>query len=413
MNDMSRPARPARRAQRVLISGASIAGPALAYWLDRYGFEVTVVEQAPTVRRGGYAIDIRGTARDVVDRMGLLPRLRRAHVDTRRITFVDAAGETIGALQPEQVTGGEAGLDLEIRRGNLADALATSLPERVEFLFDDSIATLDDDGDAVHVVLDSGTRRAFDLVIGADGLHSNTRRLVFGPEEPFHRYLGQVFAGFTLPNEFGLAHEGVIWNEPGRGAVLYAVESSASVHGFLTFTHEAPPPGLFRDPEGLRELIATRFPEQVWHLPRLVEAVREADDLFFDTVSQIHMPAWSHGRVALTGDAAHATSFLSGQGSSVSLVGAYVLAGELAVHAHHTDAFAAYERRMRPFAERNQALASSGGTVVTPTTREELDARNALLRDPAAAARAMASSDGEERRETHSALVLPDYAEAL
>ncbi|KOX31170.1 MULTISPECIES: FAD-dependent monooxygenase [Streptomyces] len=406
MNHTSRPAR------RVLISGASIAGPALAHWLDRYGFEVTVVEKAAAVRGGGYAIDVRGTAREAVDRMGLLPALRKAHVDSQRITFVDAAGEPVGSLQPEQLTGGEAGVDLEVRRGDLADALYTPLRDRVEFLFDDSIATLDDVGDAVHVVFDSGLRRTFDLVVGADGLHSNTRRLVFGPEEPFHRYLGHVFAGFTLPNEFGLAHEAVIWNEPGRSAVLYAHEPADRLHGFLTFTRDTPPFEAFRDPRAQRDLVAARFPERVWHLPRLVEGMREADDLFFDVVSQIHMPAWSHGRVVLAGDAAHATSFISGQGSSVALVGAYVLAGELATHADHADAFAAYERLIRPFAERNQALATGGGSAVTPTTRQEIEARNALLRDPEAAVRTMVTASAQEGRAAHSALVLPDYPQA-
>ncbi|MYS76153.1 FAD-dependent oxidoreductase, partial [Streptomyces sp. SID5926] len=315
----------------------------------------------------------------------------------------------VGSLQPEQLTGGEAGVDLEVRRGDLADALYSPLRERVEFLFEDSIATLDDTGDAVHVVFDSGLRRTFDLVVGADGLHSNTRRLVFGPEEPFHRYLGHVFAGFTLPNEFGLAHEAVIWNEPGRSAVLYAHEPAGRLHGFLTFTRDVPPFDAFRDPRAQRDLVATRFPERVWHLPRLVEGMREADDLFFDIVSQIHMRAWSHGRVVLAGDAAHATSFISGQGSSVALVGAYVLAGELATHADHTEAFAAYERRMRPFAERNQALATSGGSAVTPATRRELEARNALLRDPEAAARAMVTTSAREGRAAHSSLELPDY----
>ncbi|MEU2839398.1 FAD-dependent monooxygenase [Streptomyces sp. NPDC007076] len=407
MNTVSHPAR------HVLISGASIAGPALAYWLDLYGFEVTVLEKAAAVRGGGYAIDIRGTARTVVKRMGLLPRLRAAHVDTPRITFVDPVGQTIGSLRPEQMTGGEAGLDLEVRRGDLADALHESLHDRVEFLFEDSIATLDDDGDAVHVVLESGARRSFDLVVGADGLHSNTRRLVLGPEEPFHHYLGHVFAGFTLPNEFGLAHEGIIWNDIGRGAVLYAHEPADRVHGFLTFTRDVPPFEAFLDPRAQRELVAARFPDRVWHVPRLVEAMRDADDLFFDIVSQIHQPTWSHGRVVLAGDAAHATSFLSGQGSSVALVGAYVLAGELASHSDHTAAFAAYERRMRPFAERNQALATSGSTMVTPTTREQPEFRNALLRDPGAVAKEMATAGAQTGRAAHSDLLLPDYADML
>ncbi|GAA1920212.1 hypothetical protein GCM10009753_61250 [Streptantibioticus ferralitis] len=268
--------------RKVLISGASIAGPSLAYWLHRYGFDVTIVEKASAIRGGGYAIDIRGTARDVVDRMGLLPRLREAHVDTRKLSFVDAEGTLIGSVRPEALTGSAEGLDLEVRRGDLADALYAPLRDTVEFMFNDSIDTLDDAGDRVDVTFASGTRRTFDLVIGADGLHSNTRGLVFGPEEEFHRYLGFTFAGFTLPNDFGLAHEGAIWNVPGRAAVLYAHEPSDHLHGFLTFMQDEPPIGAFRNPEAQHDLVASTFPEASWHLPRLLTAMREADDLFFD-----------------------------------------------------------------------------------------------------------------------------------
>ncbi|MGV9226885.1 FAD-dependent monooxygenase [Streptomyces albogriseolus] len=153
-------------------------------------------------------------------------------------------------------------------------------------------------------------------------------------------------------------------SEPGRSAVVDAYEPAEPVHGFPTLVRDTPPFEAFRDPRAQRVLDASQFPEQVWRVPWLVAAMRASEDLFFDIVSQIHMPAWSHGRVALTGDAARATSFLSGQGSSVALVGAYVLAGELASHADHSEASAAYERRMRRFAERNQALATGGGTIV-------------------------------------------------
>ncbi|WP_406135302.1 FAD-dependent oxidoreductase [Streptomyces sp. NBC_01089] len=390
----------------ILISGASIAGPSLAYWLDRYGFEVTVVEKAPAMRGGGYAIDVRGTARDVADRMGLLPQLRRAHVDTRKISFLDADGGVVAAVRPEAVTGGAENLDLEVRRGDLADCLHGLVRDRVEFLFNDSIATLDDRGDAVEVTFDSGTRRTFDLVIGADGLHSNTRRLAFGPEERYHRYLGYCFAGFTLPNDLGLAHEARMWNVPGRAATLYAHDPADTLHGFLTFAQEKAPLGAFRDPWAQRELVASEFPDTQWEIPRMVAAMRSADDLFFDVVSQIHMPTWSTGRTALAGDAAHATSFLSGQGSSVSLVGAYVLAGELATRADHTTAFAAYEKTVREFVELNQALALGGSATVTPRTREQLDARNAALRGGAAL-----PSEGQGRTAS-TALVLPDYGHA-
>ncbi|MFE6775859.1 FAD-dependent monooxygenase [Streptomyces sp. NPDC057702] len=391
--------------RRVLISGASIAGPTLAYWLHQYGFEVTVVEKATHVRGGGYPVDVRGTALGVVDRMGLLARLREVRVDTRRVSFVDSAGAPIGTIRPEQVTGGETDRDVEIRRGDLADALYTPIRDAVEFRFGDSIATLTDHGDRVDVVFRGGDRRTFDLVIGADGLHSRTRGLAFGPEETFHHYLGSAFAGFTLPGDLGLAHEVVAWNAPGRAAVLFAQEPGESLHGFLVFTRETPPFDAFRNPSAQRDLVAAMFPERSWEVPRLVAAMREADDLFFDVVSQIRMPAWSAGRVALVGDAAFAPSFLSGQGSSVALVAAYVLAGELARHADHTAAFAAYEKVARPFVERNQALATDGSSVF-PTTREALDARDAALR---AASGSTPPSGAAARNAVHTSLVLPDY----
>ncbi|MFK4082569.1 FAD-dependent monooxygenase [Kribbella sp. NPDC020789] len=385
----------------VLISGASIAGPALAYWLDRYGFDVTVVERSDALRGGGYAIDIRGTAREVVDRMGLLPELRKVHVDSRRLSFVDPDGELIAAVRPEAMTGGEEGLDLEVRRGDLADALYTATRDRITYRFADSIARLDDRGDRVDVVFESGVEQSFDIVIGADGLHSNTRSLVFGPEEQYHRYIGFAFAGFTLPNEFGLSHEAVIWNMPGRCAALYAHEPDEPMYGFLTFRQEEPPYDAFRNPQAQRELVASRFPEQSWYVPQLVEAMRNSEDMFFDIVSQIHMPTWSRGRVVLAGDAAHATSFMSGQGSSVALVGAYVLAGELATHSDHTEAFKAYEQRVRGFVEQNQALVEAGQSGLAPTTQELLDARNAALRSE--------SVSRDDRTEVHNALTLPDY----
>ncbi|MFF3755386.1 FAD-dependent monooxygenase [Streptomyces sp. NPDC002018] len=391
--------------RQVLVSGASIAGPALAYWLNHYGFDVTVVEKASEIRGGGYAIDIRGTARDVVDRMGLLARLREAHVDTRKISFLDPDGGLIAAVRPESVTGGTEGLDLEVRRGDLADSLYGLVRDTVEFLFDDSIATLDDRGDRVEVTFDSGTRRTFDLVIGADGLHSHTRGLVFGPEARFHHYLGHTFAGFTMPNDLGLAHEAVTWNVPGRAAVFFAHEPGERVHGFLNFVQDEPPFDAFRNPEAQRDLVASKFTDERWEIPRLVAAMRDADDLFFDVVSQIHMPVWSRGRVALVGDAAYATSFMSGQGSSVSLVGAYVLAGELATRGDHTAAFQAYEKTARDFVEMNQALATAGATVVAPRTQEQLDARNEALRHPA-------GMTGAEGRAANTGLVLPDYSHA-
>src|SRR5689334_11886739 len=287
----------------VLISGASIAGPALAFWLRRHGFDVTVVEKSHALRGGGYPIDIRGTALNVVERMGLLPRLRESHVNSQRITFLNADGSLVTSIRPESLTRSDD-RDLEVRRGDLAEILFGSVRDDVEFLFDNSIVAMNDHTGGVDVTFHSGLQRTYDHVIGADGLHSAVRALTFGPEEQFHRYIGYCFAGFTMPNHLGLAQEAVMWNEPGRAATLYAVGSGESVHGFLSFSRAEPPFGAFRDPEAQRDLVASTFAGAGWEVPRLVAAMRAADDLFFDTVSQIRMPRWSSGRVALVGDAA-------------------------------------------------------------------------------------------------------------
>ncbi|MFJ8253350.1 FAD-dependent monooxygenase [Streptomyces sp. NPDC094466] len=402
-HDATPPNGPTARGRTVLISGASIAGPALAYWLNRHGFAVTVVEKAGTVRDGGYPVDVRGTALDVVRRMGLLPRLREAHIDLRRLTFLDEDGSEVASVDPHAVTGGVAGRDLEVRRGALAGALHDAVRDDVEFLFDDSIDTLDQHRHGVDVTFRGGGGRTFDLVLGADGLHSHTRGLLFGPEVRFHRYLGYCFAGFTLRNTFGLVRETTMWNAPGRAAVLYAVGDGDDVHGFLNFARPEPPFGAFRDPEAQRDLVTEVFDGAGWEVPGMLAALRDADDLFFDVVSQIRMPRWSDGRVALVGDAAYAPSFLTGQGSSLALVGAYMLAGSLAAARDHAAGFAAYERDTRAFVTLNQDQVGTGDAALFPTTARALEQRNTMLRSLGS------PPSPTEGRSAHSALVLPEF----
>ena len=401
------------RGQCVLISGASIAGPTLAYWLDRYGFDVTVVERAKTIRSGGYPIDVRGTALDVVERMGVLSQLRAAHIDTRKLSFVDADGTPIGVVRPEALTGGIAGRDIELPRGALTSVLYDLTRGReVSYRFNDSIEALRDDGAGVDVRFKSGAEQQFDIVVGADGLHSNTRALAFGPEASFERYLGFCFNLFSLPNELGLSREAIIYAEPGRTAGVFAVGDTPTLQGFLNFAAPEPPSHADTDAASQFRRTAEIFGGGGWIVPRLLEAMEHADDLFFDTVSQIHMPRWSAGRVALAGDAAHATSFLSGQGSSLALVGAYVLAGELAAHTDPLDAFASYERITRPFMEANQALATrKGGSLLMPRTQEEVDARNALL--AAVQTSGQTPPRADQSRMVHRSLTLPDYTHLI
>ncbi|MCG0067988.1 FAD-dependent monooxygenase [Streptomyces tricolor] len=384
----------------VLISGGGIAGPALAFWLNRYGYAVTVVEKAPALRAGGYPVDVRGTAREVARRMGILPRLRDAHIDLRRLTFLDPDGSEVASLHPHAVTGGVAGRDLEVRRGDLTEALYTAVRDDVEFLFDDAIDTLDRTAHGVDVTFRGGGGRTFDMVFGADGMHSRTREMVFGPEERFHRYLGYCFAVFTLRNTFGLSHETVMWNAPGRAATLYASGDDDEVHAFLNFARPEPDWDAFRDPRAQRDLVAEVFADAGWEVPGLLAGLREAEDLFFDGAGQIRMPRWSSGRVALVGDAAYAPSFLTGQGTSLALVGAYMLAGCLADR-DHVAGFAAYERETREFVTVNQGLVGQGGATLFPTTARALKQRNERLRSLSA----MPSAQGNP---AHSALTLPE-----
>jgi 2-polyprenyl-6-methoxyphenol hydroxylase-like FAD-dependent oxidoreductase len=394
--------------KKVLISGASIAGPALAHWLYRYGFDVTVVERADAVRSGGYPIDMRGPAIDVVEHMGLLSQLQAAHIDTRKLTFVDATGAPIGIMSPEALGGGVSGRHIELPRGILTSLLyQLTRNGAIRYRFSDSIDALEDDGDGVAVRFKGGEHDRFDIVVGADGLHSNTRALVFGPEEPFDRYLGRCFTLFSLPNYDGLSHEAVTYAEPGRAAMVYAVGKSETLHAMLVFAADEAPFFSHPDIDKQRKWTAQNFARSGWEVPRMVEAMQHADDLYFDTVSQIHMPRWSSGRVVLVGDAAYAPSFLSGQGTSLALIGAYVLAGELATHRDPAEAFGSYETIVRPFAEANQALASSGGSILLPRSLEELDRRNRSL-----AAGEFSADNGEfaaKRRQVYDSLKLPNY----
>ncbi len=362
----------------VLISGASIAGPVLAYWLTAFGFHVTVVERAAGPRGGGYPIDVRGPALTVLQRMNLLGEARHHQLHTRRLSFVDQQGALIGALTLEPTDGEDQ--DIELPRGTLTSLLyAQTLGSSVRYHFNDSIETLRQDDAGVAVTFQAGAPQRFDLVIGADGMHSRTRELAFGPETDFSTYLGYCFNGFSMPNALHLSHEAMTHASPGRTAVQFAVDGSDTVHAFLIYAADAPTFTRTPDLTIQRALTAQLFEREGWIVPQMVRAMQTAADLYADLVAQIRMPTWSNGRVALVGDAAYAPSFLTGQGTSLALVGAYVLAGELAAHTDPHRAFAAYEQQMRPYVEANQALVEGGSLLLVPRTSEALHARNHML----------------------------------
>lgn len=395
---------------KVLISGASVAGLTLAYWLSRCGSDVTVVERASTVRSGGYPIDVRGTAIGVLEKMDLLPQVQAAHIDSRSMTFVNRGGEVVGNIPPYVVMGNDIARDVELPRGALTELLyGLTKGDDVRYRFNSSVQALVDDGAGVHVLFEGGQREHYDVVVGADGLHSRIRELTFGAEEQFNLSLGYSFNLFTMPNDLGLTHEAITYSEPGRTAGMFAVRDSQDVFAFLIFAADQLSVASARDAAKQRERTEAVYAGAGWEVPRMIEAMGGADDLYFDSVSQIRMSKWSSGRIGLVGDAAYAPSFLSGQGTSLALVGAYVLAGELASNANPADAFAAYERIVRPFVEANQALAIEDGNhaFFLPRTGEEIEQRNAMLRLFAGGEPADAASQQAVR--AYNMLDLPNY----
>ena len=310
---------------RVLISGASIAGPTLAYWLERYGFDVTVVELAPALRSGGYAVDFRGGVQlAVLDRMGLLDQVRAHQTGGHPGRFVDETDATVLSL-PCEFTGG----NLEIQRADLSRLLYDHSRERVEYRFGDSIAALNQTPAGVDVTFDHAPSERFDLVIGADGLHSRVRRLAFGPEDDYVRHLGYYIAGWDLPNIWELDGEQRFHNRPGTLAGV-SEQMHRPDRANTTFIFAAPvDPELRGNRDRQGDLLRRVYAGQGWYVPQLVAAFPSATDVYFDSVSRVEVPRWSTGRIALLGDAASGAT-LSGTGTGTAIVGAYALAGELA-----------------------------------------------------------------------------------
>jgi 2-polyprenyl-6-methoxyphenol hydroxylase-like FAD-dependent oxidoreductase len=342
----------------VLVAGASIAGPALAHWLRRRGAEVTVVERAPELRPGGQAVDARGVAREVIRRMGLDAAVRAARTETAGAYTVDVDGNTLETYRADDEGGDGYISEIEILRGDLSQVLHDDTRDAVEYVFDDRIAELTQDADGVDVAFAGGDRRRFDLVVGADGLHSTLRAMVFGPRERFVRHLGHVLAFYSVPNEFGLDRWLIEYqeSESGRSALLRPIQDAT--RGMAMFCFPAADFDVdYRDVEAQKRLLRERTAGLGWLTPRILEYLEDTPDFYLDQVAQVVMDRWSSGRVGLLGDAAFSSSPLSGQGTGLALVGAYLLAGELAAAGWDPEAgFAGYEGRMRSFVEANQEI---------------------------------------------------------
>lgn len=359
----------------VLISGASIAGPALAYWLHQRGFTATVAELAPAPRPGGQAVDLRGAAREVVERMGIMPQVRRDSVDERGVALVNKAGRWIASM-PAEMFGGEGIVaEIEIMRGDLTRILFEATRDHTEYIFGDRIAELTQAGDGVKVIFASGAARAFDLVVGADGVHSGVRALAFGPETDYVCHLGAYTAYFTVPDPGDLDNWFLMYNAPGGRVAGLRPERGGTAKASLAFTSRP----LRYDRGDLRrqqEILAGTFAGVSWRVPALLNAMCDAPDFYFDTICQVHVERWWRGRVALVGDAGYCGSPLAGLGTSMSLVGAYVLAGELASTPNdHEAAFGRYQDEMRAYVADCQKLPPGGVKGFAPQSQAMISLR--------------------------------------
>jgi 2-polyprenyl-6-methoxyphenol hydroxylase-like FAD-dependent oxidoreductase len=363
----------------ILISGAGIAGPTLAFWLKAAGFEPTIVERSPGLRTGGYVIDFWGLGYDLAERMGLIDEINRIGYHAREMSVVNDGGRRVagfGTSVFSELTGGRY---VTLPRSALSRLLFDKAKDGIDSIFGDEIVALEPDAGGVRVALEHAGERRFDLVIGADGLHSSVRRLAFGPQAQFETHLGYAVAAFEASG-YRPRDEDVylMYGEPGRMLGRFTLHDDRTL--FL-FVFVASGTDLPVTPQAQKALLRDLYGHGGWECGKILSQLEKADELYFDSVSQIRLPNWSRERVVLVGDAAFCVSLLAGQGSALAMIAAYVLAGELSVsEGRYPQAFANYEARLRSYIASKQRGAQRFAGAFAPKTAAGLYFRNMVIR---------------------------------
>jgi len=399
---------------RILVSGASIAGPVLAYWLTRYGFDVTVVERAPTLRKtGGHAVDLFRPAMEISAQMGVLPRIEALATGTTRLTMYREGRPRPTEIDLTKIYAASSDRHVEIMRDDLSEMYYDAGRDDVEYLFGDSITAIDHDGD---VTFERAPARRFDVVVGADGLHSNVRRLTFGEEAGLTRFLGGYLAVVSTPKT--LANYGEMLGHVGTGriAAINTAEHLDDARAVFMFRFKEGLDYDHRDSLRQKELLLGAFAGMHPQVDGWLEEVERTPAFYFDAITQLSMDIWSRRRVTLVGDAGYCPGPAVGGSTSLAVLGAYVLAGELArADGDQLRAFAAYELQMRQPVHLSRAFARGAARTIIPGSRAGVWALTRGVRLvsllPGSLSRSLAKLNTKGVR-LYDSMEVPDYSGA-
>jgi 2-polyprenyl-6-methoxyphenol hydroxylase-like FAD-dependent oxidoreductase len=362
--------------KNILISGAGIAGVSLAFWLKKFGFNPTIIELSPKLREAGYAIDFMGAGFNVAEKMGLIPGLEKVDINISKLVFVDENNREKGSMNYQKIKKLMNNRALTLLRSDLAKVIYDSLDKDIEIIFGDTINKIEQEDEKVNVIFRSGLTRSFDLLVGADGLHSNVRNLIFRSENQFEKYYGYYTSSFTIEN---FSYEGrafSMFNVPFKQVAIYTYSQNRTATFFI-FTSPEKLIYDHNDIEKQKQFLKDEFMNAGWKCAEVLSKVDSTSDFYFDSISQIKMDNWSKGRITLVGDACYCPSLLSGKGSTLAMVGAYILAGELKLaNGNYKTAFYQYENILKPFMEKKQKAAQAFAKSFIPKSNFGIWVRN-------------------------------------